>query len=74
MDRPHNYANPGINEGGSLFETKDGFGFHKSLGLFVLGLVSGIMGGMLSMGGGVLLVSGLIFIFHYGIIIMLVAK
>lgn len=71
MDHP--YYTPNYNagkEGGSIFETYVGFGFYKYAGLFLLGLISGIMGGMFSMGGGVLLVSGLIFIFHYGIIII----
>lgn len=48
----------------------DGFDLYRSMGLFLLGLFSGIMSGMLSMGGGIILVSGLIFFFHYGIILV----
>ncbi|MBO1225259.1 MAG: TSUP family transporter [Candidatus Scalindua sediminis] len=68
MDKPNYITN--YNKEATIFETSAGYGIYKYAGLFLLGFISGIMGGMFSMGGGILLVSGLIFIFHYGIIII----
>ena len=43
---------------------------YQWVALFFLGLFSGVMTGMLSMGGGVILVSGLIYFFHYGLVLI----
>jgi uncharacterized membrane protein YfcA/S1-C subfamily serine protease len=43
---------------------------YQWVALFLLGLCSGVMTGMLSMGGGVILVSGLIYFFHYGLVLI----
>ncbi|MFC1715160.1 sulfite exporter TauE/SafE family protein [Candidatus Poribacteria bacterium] len=49
---------------GWLQEVKQSLG--SVSGLFLLGISSGILGGMLGMGGGMLKVSGLLLIFGYG--------
>ncbi|MBF0350122.1 MAG: TSUP family transporter [SAR324 cluster bacterium] len=48
------------------------FGYHISgvIGLLLLGFVSGISAGMVTMGGGIIKVSGLMIIFGYGLIII----
>jgi len=47
-----------------------GIEVYQWVGLFLLGLISGVMTGMLSMGGGIILVSGLIYFFHYGLVLI----
>ncbi len=47
-----------------------GIEIYQWVGLFFLGLLSGVMTGMLSMGGGIILVSGLIYFFHYGLVLI----
>ncbi len=50
--------------------SNSGFEIYQWVGLFMLGLLSGVMTGMLSMGGGIILVSGLIYFFHYGLVLI----
>ncbi|MBF0275279.1 MAG: TSUP family transporter [Nitrospinae bacterium] len=70
MDKPKNNMNLTNAFDGYVPDWNKGFDFTKTSALFILGLLSGIMSGMLSMGGGLILVSGLIFIFHYGIVLI----
>ena len=70
MDKPNNTANLSNVFDGNLPDWNASFGMPAAAGLFMLGLFSGLMSGMLSMGGGLILVSGLIFVFHYGIVII----
>ncbi len=47
-----------------------GYDAQTLISLLILGLVSGISGGMMTMGGGIIKVSGLILIFGYGMVLI----
>jgi len=47
-----------------------GYSIPSIIGLFVLGVLSGISGGMMTMGGGIIKVTGLMIFFGYGILLI----
>lgn len=47
-----------------------GYSFSTLLGLLGLGLISGISGGMMTMGGGIIKVTGLLLFFGYGMLLI----
>ncbi|MBF0291048.1 MAG: TSUP family transporter [Nitrospinae bacterium] len=47
-----------------------GFSFKSVIGLLALGFISGVSGGMMTMGGGVIKVTGLILVFGYGMLLI----
>jgi hypothetical protein len=47
-----------------------GYSIPSIAGLFVLGVLSGISGGMMTMGGGIIKVTGLMIFFGYGILLI----
>ncbi len=47
-----------------------GFGLESIVSLAALGLVAGIVGGMMTMGGGIIFVTGMIVFFGYGLLLI----
>ncbi|MBF0610893.1 MAG: TSUP family transporter [Magnetococcales bacterium] len=46
------------------------YDFETIAGLLLLGIISGISGGMMTMGGGIIKVSGLVLLFGYGMVLV----